>query len=537
MKLLLHPAASALGLSLLCCLPLIGPLISPAHSIVYHSSGPVESIFVAVLLDVIILWLILTGLFLIAQKLPRLWLGVWLALVVLGPWTLLKIGAKVQAWLLPQLVSRTLFFGSALCLLAIGMCWRPSFVPTFQRIQSFAATLLGFTTIFGAITISQLLWCLWQARGLKTPISLHHRLVETTCTEVQSKPRIIWILLDELSYEQVYEHRFAGLDLPAFDKIAQQSTVFTHVVPAGNLTENVIPSLMTGQPVDQIHSSADGARLSLHDPALNHWHLFDQHETIFQDALNAGYSTAVTGWYNPYCRILPEVIDRCYWTSHQLTPTGSTGEASVTANAVAPLRNSVESTLRVLSRRSSRLALDDQGAEFHISDYRDLLEASDERLKDSSSGFLFLHMPVPHPGGIYSRRTGRFALNEGSYIDNLGLADLYLGHVYKLLKQRNEWDSSMILIMGDHSWRTQLLWAESSTWTAEDQAASHGGQFDDRPAYIVKLPEQKQPSRVETPFSAIRTRALLQGVFNGQIQSTEDLVAFARQEKATVTEK
>jgi hypothetical protein len=93
------------------------------------------------------------------------------------------------------------------------------------------------------------------------------------------------------------------------------------------------------------------------------------------------------------------------------------------------------------------------------------------------------------------------------------LADLYLGHVYKLVKQRNEWDSSMILIMGNHSWRTQLLWAGSPIWTAEDQAASHGGQFDDEPAYIVKMPQQKQPSRVGTRFSAIRTRALLQGRF------------------------
>jgi hypothetical protein len=532
MKLLLHPSASALGFSILCCLPIIGPLISPAHLIVYHSSGPVESIFVAALLDVIIVWLILTGLFLIAQKLPRLLLRVWLVLIVMGPWAMLKIGARVQAWLLPHWVSRTLFFGSALCLLAIVMCWRSSFVPAFQRIQSFAATLLGFTAIFGAITISQLLWCLWQARELNTPISVHHRLVETTGTDARSKPRVIWILLDELSYEQVYEHRFVGLDLPAFDNIAKQSTIFTDVVPAGILTENVVPSLMTGLPVDHIRSSADGARLSIHDPVLNHWHLFNQHETIFQDALNAGYSTAVTGWFNPYCRILPEVIDRCYWTSHQQTPTGSTGEASVTANAVAPLRISVESTLRVSSRRSSRLNLDDQEAEFHISDYRDLLEAGDERLKDSSSGFLFLHIPVPHPGGIYNRRTGRFALNEGSYIDNLALADRYLGHVYKLLKQRNEWDSSMILIMGDHSWRTQLLWAGSPMWTAEDQAASYGGQFDDRPAYIVKMPQQKQPSRVETSFSAIRTRALLQRVLNGQIHSAEDLAEFARQEKA-----
>lgn len=525
MKSLTHPAVSALGLSVLCCLPLIGPLISPSHLFVYHSSGNLVSVFVAALLDVIILWLILTGLFLIAQKLPRLWLGVWLALVVLSPWTILKIGAKAQFWLLPHCASRTLFLGSALCLLTIMMCWRPSFVPKFQRIQSFAATLLGFTAIFGVISNSQVLWCLWQVRGAETPISLHHRLVEAAGTGSQPKPRIIWILLDELSYEQVYEHRLVGLDLPAFDKIAQQSTVFTHVVPAGNRTENVIPSLMTGLPVDHIHSSADGARLSLHDPALNHWHLFDQHETIFQDALSAGYSTAVAGWYNPYCRILPEVIDRCYWTSHL------TGEGSVTANAIAPLRNSVESALRVFYRRSSRLTLDDdQGAEFHISDYRDLLEAGDELLKDSSSGFLFLHMPVPHPSGIYDRRTGRFALNESSYIDNLALADLYLGHVYKLLQQRNEWDSSMIVIMGDHSWRT-FLWAGSPIWTAEDQAASNGGHFDDRPAYIVKMPQQKQPSRVETPFSAIRTRALLQGVLNRQFHSTEDLVAFSRQEK------
>ncbi|WP_433967700.1 sulfatase-like hydrolase/transferase [Tunturiibacter gelidiferens] len=459
-------------------------------------------------------------------KTPRLWLALWLGLIVLGPWMLLKIGAKAQAWPLPHWISRTLFFGSILSLVAIAMCWQPSFVRTFQRIQRFATTLLDFTAIFGAITISQLLWCLWQARELNTPISFHQRLVETALTRSHAKPRIIWILLDELSYEQVYEHRFVGLDLPAFDRIAQQSTVFTHVVPAGIMTENVIPSLMTGLPVDRIRSSADRTRLSLHDPVSNHWHFFDQHETIFQDALNAGYSTAVTGWFNPYCRILPSVIDRCYWTSHQLTPTGSIGDASITANALAPLRDSVESTLKVFS------TVDDQGAELHISDYRELLEAADEQLKDSSSGFLFLHMPVPHPGGIYDRRTGRFALNESSYIDNLALADRYLDHVYQLLTQRNEWDSSMILIMGDHSWRTQLLWAESRVWTAEDQAASHGGKFDDRPAYIVKMPHQNQPLQVETPFQAIRTRALLQGFLNSQIHSAEDLTAFAAQDEA-----
>ncbi len=145
------PVATGLGLSVLCCLPLIGPLISPAHSIVYHSSEPVVSIFVAVLLDVIVLWLVLTELFLITQKNPELWLAVWLGFIVLGPWMLLKIGAMVQAWPLPHWISRTIV------LLDLAYPWRPSrcagnhrSCAPFQRIQRFAATI---------IRLRRNLWC------------------------------------------------------------------------------------------------------------------------------------------------------------------------------------------------------------------------------------------------------------------------------------------------------------------------------------------------------------------------------------------
>ncbi len=47
------------------------------------------------------------------------------------------------------------------------------------------------------------------------------------------------------------------------------------------------------------------------------------------------------------------------------------------------------------------------------------------------------------------------------------------------------------------------------TWTDEDEAASHGGEFDPRPAYIVKLPNQQNSARIDQPFSAVSTRALL----------------------------
>jgi len=136
---------------------------------------------------------------------------------------------------------------------------------------------------------------------------------------------------------------------------------------------------------------------------------------------------------------------------------------------------------------------------------------------------------VPHPGGIYDRRTGTFTTHRSSYIDNLALADIYLGHVRQVLKQRGEWDSSAIVVMGDHSWRTKLLWEGSALWTAEDEAASQGGQFDDRPGYIVKLPYQTEAAKIEIPFSAVRTRALLQGILDGSIRSAPELADFAGQ--------
>ena len=81
--------------------------------------------------------------------------------------------------------------------------------------------------------------------------------------------------------------------------------------------------------------------------------------------------------------------------------------------------------------------------------------------------------------------------------------------------------------MGDHSWRTQLIWAGSRFWTPEDVAASRGGNFDDRPAYIVKLAYQSRPLRIDEAFPALRTRALLRGVLSGRIQSSADLIEFA----------
>ena len=121
------------------------------------------------------------------------------------------------------------------------------------------------------------------------------------------------------------------------------------------------------------------------------------------------------------------------------------------------------------------------------------------------------------------------ASRHTSYIDNLALADIYLAHVRQLLERQHEWDSTAVVVMGDHSWRTSLIWTSSEGWTEEDEAASHHGQFDDRPGYIVKLPHQRAGARVDERFDAIRTRALFDALLQNRLRTPEELQEWVRQ--------
>jgi hypothetical protein len=76
-----------------------------------------------------------------------------------------------------------------------------------------------------------------------------------------------------------------------------------------------------------------------------------------------------------------------------------------------------------------------------------------------------------------------------------------------------------------------MIWKDSMTWTAEDEAASHGGEFDPRPAYIVKLPNQQTSAHIDQPFSAVNTRDLLDAVIQDRLRTSADLQTWASQQK------
>jgi Sulfatase len=503
-----HPVVTAFGATTIIVLTLMAPLVSPLHHELYHFCGPPSALILPVLLNFAAVWIMLALLLAVGLHFRWLDLCLWGILGVFLPWMFMQDCFSLTIGHMSR-PANAVFLALFLVAVASLLAMRSRAATLFRHGSKFARVMLGIAAFNGALILAQILWSGWQSRRLDAPRPLHQPATAST-----NRGRIVWVVLDELSYLQIYERRDSSLKLPAFDRLASGATVFTHTVPAGYWTDVVLPSLMTGQPLDNIGAPAAGLPLLVRTASTRAWQPFSPRQTVFQDALNAGYQTAVAGWWNPYCRILSEVLDQCFWTNHNELRGGMHSSQSVISNTESP----------VLQMMPSHSSLRESNY-FHQLDYRELLAAGDKLLNDRSATFVLLHLPIPHMPGIYNRRTASFAASNTSYLDNLALCDDYLAHIRKELEDNGTWDSTTLVLMGDHSWRL----SRESAIAPEERVATSGGHFDDRPAYIVKLAHQNTPARIDTQFPALRTRDLFDNLLTGRINTTQQLTSWVQQ--------
>jgi hypothetical protein len=517
-----HPVVTAFGATTIIVLTLLAPLVSPLHHELYHLYGAPSALIVPVLLNFAAVWILLTLLLCGGQRSRRLDIFLWSILGIFLPWMLMQDCFSLAFGHISR-PANFVFLALLIIAVALLLGMRSRALTLLRQGRRFATVMLGFAAVNGGLLLAQILWSGWQSRGLDAPRPLHQH----TATVSINHPRILWIVLDELSYRQVYEH--PGLPLPAFDNLAATATVFTRAVPAGYWTDIVLPSLMSGQPYDKMGAPAAGLPLLVRSSSTGAWHPFAARQTVFQDAINAGYETAVAGWWNPYCRILSDVLDKCFWTSHSEMRGGMYSSQSAFSNTESPMLN----VLKTLPWHSPP----PDATFFHQLDYQELLAAGDKLINDPYATFVLLHMPIPHMPGIYDRRTRSFATgnsNSGNsnYLDNLALCDDYLAHVRRELEANGTWDNTTIVLMGDHSWRI----TRAAVLSPEERATTDGGQFDDRPAYIIKLAHQTAPARIDTPFPALRTRELFDNLLTGRITTPEQLTTWAQVETQPATQ-
>jgi hypothetical protein len=477
----------------------------------YHRLLPITTVVRALAIDVAVLWLIATLALrlleaIMARRVDRrsfwvllwvLWFGLLAARLIAG-----LIVAQLLSW--QQLSAGRAFAAMAAILLIIWLVAPKGYSAVIRGLR-FVVLLLGFC-MFWALPM---LVIAGFARQPHDQAEFHKPIVATPTPH----RRIVWLLFDEMSYDQVFDHRWAGLDLPNLDRLRTQSVTFSDMQPNGYFTEQIIPSLFLGKPIVDTRSTAAGNLLyqtARHGP----WTAFDGNATLFGDAKRQGWTTGISGDYNPYCRILQDQLDSC-WMRLIVFGDHLSRDKSTWSNATAPVQ---AAWARALHKPF-------EPAQSQSEIFAGMITQARQLITDDQIDFAFVHLYLPHPPGFYDRRTGRVAMG-GSYIDNLALADRTLGDLLQALNQTPSADQTTLIVSSDHSWRVGI-WRDGFGWTKEDELASGHGHFDPRPTLIVRFPNQTSPVEIAQPVPLLSMHDMIERMMADEIADPQQLQSWA----------
>ncbi len=492
---MLKKLCQCLGLSSLILVTNYGDLLGGGADARMHTPFPLTRVCLAQIADILLVALLLFVPFVLLAR-TRFYPRVCLLLLIAIPLYL----AFMPFDRVPGLVALASVAWTAIVLLLLL-----NFGKLYTRLLRIGSALTASLAVFALASIAQLLWVsAWRPAPNQFTAAW-----ESSPQPPRQHPLLVWIVFDELSYDQLFEHRAPGLSLPNFDALRAQSTLFTDTQPAGLHTVTVLPSLLTGSLIDGVRFSFHN-RLSVHHPSEPGWQPIAGADTVFADAERNGWRTAVVGWYNPYCAIYGDALQSCYWINHDMLDGPMAQSASLAANIRAPLLQFV-GALRSPTHADCNLC-SFEVHQRHLTE-TDLQQHAFQLLHADQADFVFLHLAIPHSPNTWNRAQNGFTDRCGSsYIDNLALTDRVLGQFLATLQASPRWGQTALIVQGDHSWRT-ILWRGRPAWTDEDEDASRG-VFDQRPALIVHLPGQAQHRTVATPWPIVQVHAVIEQILH-----------------------
>ena len=514
-----RPFLQGAGLATLYVALFAADFLTPTLGDSYRRLHPLTSIYRAIFLLAIGLWIGSGIAFWLLERIPGRWRRIfWLIPLAIAPWLFLRnMAAALKDWpraalfvmqtahvVAPAVL--TLAVGLLLLSVAIGPALYDKCITGIRAFYMVA----GFGLL---VILPQVGRYALRSEPPEQPAFVKANLPAVPA----SAPRIVWILMDELSYDQVFDHRQPDVALPNFDSLARSSVAFSAIQPAGRWTEEVLPALLLGRPVAALRKSY-GVPPSYRSTPHGPWLRFSQYDTIFADAQSLGWTSGIAGWYNPYCRLLPSVLDRCFWQYSEpgnfdlASSLDSTNSVAENMAAMAPFRAKIRTLIHIPVSSPNQP---------HRDDYISLMAHAQDLLNDSRIRFVFVHLPVPHPPGIYDRHSHTLA-DGGTYLDNLVLADQSLGALRDVIQSTPAAANTTLVVSSDHSWRT-FWWRGSGAWSAEAERVTQGGKFDDRPVLIVHLPGEDGRQIIAKPINLLIAHDILEALLRGQINTMADI--------------
>jgi hypothetical protein len=508
-----NPPLQAAGFAALFIIAYAVEFLTSSLGDAYHRIQPLTTIYRALLIATLLVWLLAWLGFTVCGRLSVRWKRVaWVVPFAFLPWLICRDLRSAFMW--PKVVNAGALALPWAAPVAVGL-----YLALFLRPKLLDRCIVCARSAY-VIAAFSLLVILPKVvpHALRSGPQEHASFERATGPPASPlAPRIVWILLDELSYDQVFEHRQADLALPNLDALSKTSMVFSAVQPVGKMTQELLPALLLGKPIAELRTPYTGLP-SYQSRDGGPWERFNQHDTIFGEARSLGWSSGLVGWYNPYCRLLSDVLNRCFWQYSEANRTGLSRfflSTNTTAQNLAAIFPSP------LVYRFFHLPLPDASPP-RIRDYEDAMTQSLDLLRDPGIRFVFLHLPVPHPPGLYDR--ARQTMREsGSYIDNLALADRSLGTLWNCIQSTPDAKNTTVIVSSDHSWRT-YLWKPMHMWLPEDERAS-GGRFDPRPVLMVHLPGSTTAQTIARPTSELIVHTMIEAMLRNQVHSDADIAA------------
>jgi hypothetical protein len=361
-----------------------------------------------------------------------------------------------------------------------------------------------------------------------TPV-LHAPAPLAPPTAHAARARVVWIVFDEFDSRFLFDNLTSALSLPALEAFRDSSIEATDVIPAGINTLDVMPTLLTGTPVRVDGLDADGPRV----PTPRGFIPWASSPTIFSEEKGRGLNSAIIGWLHPYCRLLGSFLSSC----HDYALPEHTGPTEIWKDYADSrgLMKTVEKQLAFDAGLFSGFLHFEHysvnaDAEFtaivrrsHLDGFTGSLPRALRAACDPSLDLVLLHLPVPHPFGIYDPAHKKLSTDPKSgYVDNLFLTDDVVAQIRTEMQKAGLWERSAVLITSDHFLR-ESAWGDTVAWDREVQRVTSARPPRNIP-YLLKMPGQNSHLVYKSSFNAVVTRYLLQEILHGEVTSAEEAV-------------
>jgi membrane-anchored protein YejM (alkaline phosphatase superfamily) len=145
-----------------------------------------------------------------------------------------------------------------------------------------------------------------------------------------------------------------------------------------------------------------------------------------------------------------------------------------------------------------------------------------EEAANRSRALVFLHLPLPHPPGIYDAAAERVDTSRNhSYLESLDQTDRLLGSIRESMEASGAWSDTVLIVSSDHTLRS-AHWKTHPGWYAPDSAL----QVDDRVPFLVHFPGEAHGVEFSGALHTIVSRELIEHVLTGEVENQRDASAW-----------